>query len=288
MLIAIKNGENMKIVLKCPVCDEPLNRFDKVFSCPKRHSFDIAKKGYVNLLLANQTHSEASGDSKMMIDARERFLKTDKYSCLKNQIIEIIKEYASKDIVFGDMACGEGYYTNSIHKHFLDHGYDISTYGIDISKAGINACSIKQRALKLDNLLFIIGNLFYLPFLNDSFDVLLNCFAKIEKEEFLRCLKKNGVYIRVLPNKEHLLNMKQILYENVYLNEEKEEEIQGFSLLKKVEVNDEIELNNQEIIDLFMMTPYYYKSSKESAERLCKLNYLKTKISFSILVYRKE
>ena len=54
---------------KCPVCNEVLNQIDKSYKCLNGHCFDVNKKGFVNLLLANQSHSENPGDSKEMIDA---------------------------------------------------------------------------------------------------------------------------------------------------------------------------------------------------------------------------
>ena len=46
-------------ILTCPVCGEKLNIDGKAFKCANSHSFDIAKQGYVNLLLTNK-----SGDKK--------------------------------------------------------------------------------------------------------------------------------------------------------------------------------------------------------------------------------
>ena len=36
--------------LTCPICGLPLQRLEKEYTCEKRHSFDIARQGYVNLL----------------------------------------------------------------------------------------------------------------------------------------------------------------------------------------------------------------------------------------------
>ena len=35
--------------LLCPICGKPLSSDGKCFRCENRHSFDIAKEGYVNL-----------------------------------------------------------------------------------------------------------------------------------------------------------------------------------------------------------------------------------------------
>lgn len=36
--------------LRCPVCGGPLLLVGRSLRCPKAHSFDLAKEGYVNLL----------------------------------------------------------------------------------------------------------------------------------------------------------------------------------------------------------------------------------------------
>ena len=69
----------------------------------------------------------------------------------------------------------------------------------------------------------------------------------------------------------------------------KEKTINGFTLVDEIHIKDDIILKSkEEIYDLFTMTPYYYKSSKESINKLLSLNSLKTRISFVLLVYKKE
>ena len=68
----------------------------------------------------------------------------------------------------------------------------------------------------------------------------------------------------------------------------KEKNINGFELVDEIHIKDDITLKtSQEIYDLFTMTPYYYKTSKESIEKLLSLNSLNTRISFVLLVYKK-
>ena len=78
---------------------------------------------------------------------------------------------------------------------------EIKTIGIDISKDAIQQASTRRNILKINNLDYVIGNMDYLPFMNDSFNVLLNSFAPINEKEFQRVLKSNGYYFRVLHGK---------------------------------------------------------------------------------------
>lgn len=279
-------GDIMSI-LKCPVCNQALNKIDKQYVCINKHSYDISKKGYANLILANQGHSLIEGDKKDMVDARSRFLDSNKYKVLLDALIKIVNDFAKDNSTICDIACGEGYYTNSIHKKLKDTKH-IKTVGIDISKFAINHSCTRKNIDKLTDIDYFIGNMDYLPFLDNSFSLLINCFAPINEKEFYRVLEKGGYYIRVLPGIYHLYELKAFLYNEVHLNVPKEENLEGFSLVKEETVSSLIQLNNQELLDLFTMTPYYYKTSLEAKERLKECQSLDTKIEFTIRIYKKD
>ena len=185
-------------VYKCPVCHKELEKIDKTYKCCNNHSFDISKKGYVNLMLANQGHSLNEGDSKEMINSRTRFLSGGFYSPLREALLHHIYKITSDlpNTTFLDVACGEGYYTNYIHSQ-IQKNKEILTIGVDISKSAIHSSSVSKNMLSLHNISYCVGNLDYLPFIDGSFDVLLNCFAPINTNEFSRVLKKGGYFIRV-------------------------------------------------------------------------------------------
>lgn len=275
-------------VYRCPVCHKILNKVENTYKCENNHSLDIASKGYVNMLLANQRHSINPGDSKEMILSRVKFLECDYYHFLRKTILETIIKYAKKEeFNFADLACGEGYYTNYIHQ-MLNEKFKVNTIGVDISKFAIIEACKKQRALKLTNIDYCIGNLMNLPFLDNSFHFMLNCFALLDEKEFNRVLENEGYFIRVLPDADHLLGIKEVLYENVIYNVMKEKDLKGFKLIDEIHIKDDITLKNKdEIYDLFTMTPYYYKSSKESMNKLLSKDSLKTRVSFVLLVYQK-
>lgn len=48
-------------LLACPVCGLSLNRREATFACDNGHVFDVAREGYVNLLLAQNRHSKDPG-----------------------------------------------------------------------------------------------------------------------------------------------------------------------------------------------------------------------------------
>lgn len=272
---------------KCPVCNEVLKKIDKSYKCLNGHCFDVNKKGFVNLLLANQSHSDNPGDSKEMIDARTAFLDKGYYDNLRNKLFEIVNSLMPSYGTFCDLACGEGYYTHYIHKE-LKKDKMVSTFGVDLSKFGIGECTRKMRVEQVENINYCIGNLMYLPYCDECMDVVLNCFAPFFEHEFARIIKKSGYFIRVLPNVDHMFELKEILYKEVKLNELKETNLTEFELVKEYDLRYQKEFkNNLDLLHLFMMTPLYYKSSLKVLEMIKNIDNLLLTLSFKIYVYKK-
>ena len=86
----IQNG-GMRMELICPVCGEKLNRLDRSYRCPNRHSFDIARQGYVNLLTVNQKHSLNPGDTRQQVLSRRAFLEAGYYEPILNTLKETVR-----------------------------------------------------------------------------------------------------------------------------------------------------------------------------------------------------
>lgn len=274
--------------LKCPVCGDLLIKNNTSYKCAQNHSFDVSKYGYTNLLLVNQSKSLNPGDDKEMVLARKRFFELDKYDCLKIKLLELLLKYCQKEEHFCDIACGEGYYTNYLHSK-LSKNIAIKTVGSDISKQAIIEASKQKKSMDLSSIDYVIANLSNMPFKDKTFTTILNCFAPIDIKEFNRLLKDDGLYIRVLPGPNHLWELKECLYEKPYLNIAKQEKIENMELLENIIIEKQIYLeNNQQIWDLFMMTPYFYKTSNVAKEKLKTISSLNTSISFDIRIYKKK
>ena len=106
----------------CPNCKQKLIKIDNSYKCSNKHSFDISKQGYVNLLL----NSKNSGDNKEMINARYEFLKKGYFDNLLTSISSIIKSLNITNIL--DIGCGEGYYDRGIKEQT-----NVNITGLDIS-----------------------------------------------------------------------------------------------------------------------------------------------------------
>src|SRR5690348_16390140 len=63
-----------RCMLVCPVrdCRMPLVREDRRVYCPRGHSFDVARSGYINLLQPQDKRSKQPGDAVAAVAARRR------------------------------------------------------------------------------------------------------------------------------------------------------------------------------------------------------------------------
>ena len=98
--------------LRCPVCAGALEKRAGAYLCPKNHSFDIAKSGYVNLLLnSSQGHH---GDDKLMVRARRDFLDKGYYDRFIAAVADAAAEFTPPEATVLDAGCGEGIYSLAV------------------------------------------------------------------------------------------------------------------------------------------------------------------------------
>lgn len=262
----------------CPVCERGLFYDEISLKCKNNHTFDISKYGVVNLSLNNKSSKKRHGDDKKMVVARKEFLDKGYYAPILNSVVTLAKKHCNKNSVLLDAGCGEGYYTEEVAKAINTS----EVIGIDISKDALRW--FKKRC---KNALAIVSSIFKMPVKENSVDLALNMFAPTPTDEFLRVIKKDGFLIRTFVLKNHLIELKQAVYENAYFNDEEDIEIDGFSLVETVKVKEKIKVTGDDIENLFLMTPYYYKTSKSDQEKLKKLNSLETTIEVMSAIYKK-
>lgn len=268
----------------CPLCAGPLREVPGGLSCPRRHRFDRAREGYVNLLPVGQKHSRLPGDDKGMVSARRAFLDRGWYRPLRDALSALSVELTGPAPVVLDAGCGEGYYTDGVREALLAAGKHPLTAGIDISKF-----SLQKAARRYPETAFAVASAYRLPVADGSVELLLNVFSPLALSEFRRVLRPDGVYLYVVPAARHLWELKQVLYDDPYPNEERETPYEGFRYERIVPVTYTVLLpSRQDILALFQMTPYYWKTPRDGAARLERLEQLSCSIDFRIHVFRRE
>lgn len=273
----------MESLFRCPLCAQPLDRQEDRYLCPQGHSFDRAAAGYVHLLPANKKHAKDPGDDKGMAAARNRFLSGDYYAPLSQALASLALTHTPDAPQILDAGCGEGYYSAALFQRLVQAGKRPRMAGVDLSKH-----ALRRAAKRAPEIEFAVASVYDLPVADETADLLVNCFSPLALEEFLRVLRPGGIYCYVVPGAQHLWQLKQVLYQKPYPNQEKRIPYPGLEYLQVTDVDDVIRLSNpQTIWDLFQMTPYFWKTPKEGADRLAALDHLETAISFRIHVFRK-
>ena len=84
--------------LLCPICGQILRLEGRACACENRHSFDVARQGYVNLLTVQQKHSLNPGDTKEQVLSRRGFLDGGFYKPIVDTLIAQAKAAGTKVI----------------------------------------------------------------------------------------------------------------------------------------------------------------------------------------------
>lgn len=276
--------------LICPVCGAPVSESEdkKSLICaggargnrePKRHCFDFASSGYINLAPPSQS---LSGDSKQAVVSRTRFLDGGYYAPIRDAVCEAVKTHSAGGLTV-DAGCGEGYYTTAVA--------DVceAVVGFDLSKSAIDAAAKRVRRRGISNALFSVAGIYSMPLADGCADAVVSLFAPCAEEEFLRILRPGGVLVSVGAGEEHLLGLKRAVYDQVYKNEERADTPRILRQIDKNELRFDIELSDSQTIrDLFSMTPYYYRTSEQDMAKLDALSSLRTEVHVFVDVYRKN
>ncbi len=266
----------------CPVCRTGLLKNEKTYICQNGHSFDIAKKGYVNLLMSQG--GKQHGDDKTMISARADFLNRGFYDMLAGKICKCVSLYAEGGARVLDAGCGECKYTADILEYLKREEKSADVIGIDISKEALAFAKRRTSELQL-----AVASTADMPVESGTVDVLVNIFAPFSAEEFLRVLKPDGVIIRAYPLARHLWELKELIYDVPYENPETDMEENGFEVVARHEVKYKMEFSsNEEVISLFKMTPYFYRTGEADKKKLEAAKSLICSAEFGIVIYKKK
>jgi 23S rRNA (guanine745-N1)-methyltransferase len=185
--------------LLCPVrdCRLPLTQESRRYVCPRGHSFDIARSGYVNLLQPQDRRSKHPGDTAEAVAARRRLHDRGITAPLLAGLAELLA--VSADDVILDAGCGEGFYLGSLvqQTRCAGHGIDISTPAIDAAARRYPECQ------------WIAGNADrFIPYADASFSAVLSITARMNAAEFRRVLRPDGRLLVAIPAPDDLIELR--------------------------------------------------------------------------------
>ena len=203
----------------CPICQENLTLVESSLKCEHRHSFDLAKFGYVNL--APQIKQSANYD-KENFQNRQQILEAGFYQAILETISDLLATKPSAKTVL-DIGCGEGFYSRKLQESHSDKTF----YAFDISKDSVQIAAKSETNWAVN---WFVGDLARLPIKDASMDILLDIFSPANYGEFQRVLSKDGILIKVIPTENHLKEIRQMVQDQLtkkdYSNQDIKEHFQ--------------------------------------------------------------
>ncbi|WP_328340256.1 putative RNA methyltransferase [Micromonospora sp. NBC_00421] len=205
--------------LRCPVCAEPLAAATdtRALRCPRRHSFDLARQGYVNLLTGRAPHV---GDTAGMVAARADFLAAGHYDLISSTLAEAAASTLAEAATDGPGAdrpgAGFGAYPLVVDAG-AGTGWHLAAVlaavpaavglALDVAKPALRrAARAHPRAAAA-----LADTWQRLPLADRSVAVLLNVFAPRNGVEFHRVLHPAGALLVVTPTDAHLAELVDVL-----------------------------------------------------------------------------
>ena len=182
----------------CPICQENLTLVESSLKCNNRHSFDLAKFGYVNL--APQIKQSANYD-KENFQNRQQILESGFYQAILEVVSDLLARSKTSTTVL-DIGCGEGFYSRKLQESHSDKTF----YAFDISKDSVQIAAKSEPNWAVN---WFVGDLAHLPIKDDSMDILLDIFSPANYGEFKRVLKENSLLIKIIPTENHLKEIRQ-------------------------------------------------------------------------------
>ena len=263
--------------LICPLCGELLSRQEKRYVCPKNHSFDIARQGYVHLLPVQNKHSLNPGDTREQVLARRAFLEQGYYGPIAEALYQEAKALNVRGEIL-DAGCGEGWYSAALAEKL-----GLPLTGLDISKEAVRCAAAKYK-----NARWLCATAAHIPVPDECAGLLMSLFAITLPEEFHRVLRKDGYFFQVLAAEDHLLGLKSIIYPELKFKEKDSVPyLPGFELVKSRPVRFTFTVEGEQVQNLFSMTPHVFRIGKEGADRLAKTETLTDTASCVLNIYRR-
>lgn len=236
----------------CPICQENLTLVESSLKCCNRHSFDLAKFGYVNL--APQIKQSANYD-KENFQNRQQILEVGFYQAILDAVSDLLASSKTTTTIL-DIGCGEGFYSRKLQESHSEKTF----YAFDISKDSVQIAAKSEPNWAVN---WFVGDLARLPIKDTSMDILLDIFSPANYGEFRRVLSKDGILIKVIPTENHLKEIRQRVQDQLtnkdYSNQDIKEHFQEhFTILSSQTASLTKHITAEQLQALLSMTPLLF------------------------------
>ena len=107
-------------------------------------------------------------------------------------------------------------------------------------------------------------------------------------EEAHRILSDRGILAVVHPGEKHLSGFRRLIYDTPYDNTEKDLSYPGFEKIGEYRCGYCVFIEKRDTENLFLMTPYCWKTSREDTENYLSHAGFETELDFIITVLQRK
>lgn len=273
-------------MLACTVrgCGLALAHDARAWRCPRGHSYDIARSGYVNLLQPQDRRSLDAGDSKDAVEARARLVAAGVGRALVEAFVEIVTTGGrglQSPLRVVDLGCGTGHLLAALAGRHTVRGI-----GIDLSPAAID-----HAARQYPELTWVVANADRrLPLLDASAPALLSMHARRNPAECARVLAPGGALIVAVPAADDLIELRTSVQGEGATRDRADaliaEHAESFVVVRQEAVRERHHLSGDVLRDLLRIT---YRGARHaeaaSVERLTELD---VTLASELVVFAKK
>lgn len=185
----------------CPYCKEKMYFAGESLKCTNKHTFDITKKGTINFIISPKI-KESKIYNEKLFTCRRKFIENGYYNDVYELIANEINDLNLDDITILNLGCGEGIHSmNILSKIKSNYKY----FGFDYSKDAINLASDCNSS----NRFYFNGDVNNIPIASDGIDVIIDFLSPYSESEVKRVLKKGGIFIKIAPSSNYLLELRE-------------------------------------------------------------------------------
>lgn len=179
--------------LRCPIEGGGLRLDERALRCAQGHAFDLARQGYVNLLVGRDP---GTGDDAAMVAAREEVLASGRFAAITDALARLVAELLPPSGVLVDLGAGTGHHLAGV----LDAVPDRVGVAVDLSKH-----AARRAARRHPRVGAVVADVWRgLPVRDGAAAAALCVFAPRNAPEIARVLRRDGVLVVVTPMPHHL------------------------------------------------------------------------------------